>query len=144
MAVKKLDKIEASLDITGLTTSQTVEVPITKPSGIKSMTFDKIDIEVKIEEKASKTFTNLSFNSARCDQVCYGVSGEPTTIDITVEGPKSTIDQLTEHNIIRYCNAEGKGKGYVTGEVRIGFSSINKLGVTYTPSFTTCKLFVGR
>lgn len=107
---QELDKISTirtvAVDITDAKSDVSAQPTLVQPDNVTILGESSVNVIVKIEEKVQRTFDNIPV-TVRNPAENYQYALEQDTVSVTLEGPKSLIEELTAADITVYCDVEG-------------------------------------
>jgi YbbR domain-containing protein len=106
-----IDGVTVNLDEIEEDTSIDVDIPV--PKGVKKVVPEKVTIHIDVEEEVSKTFQDVpikSFGLASQYFLSF-LDPEKGTIDLSVMGAPSIINNMKASDIELYVNASDLGEG---------------------------------
>lgn len=121
-ALDKLTNIEASLDVSGLSSDKTFNgIELVKPSGVRYMSDTTTSITVTLDTETSKEFTGIEIESINL-ATGYTVSAlteNDRAITVIVKGVSSALETLEPSKIKAYIDLSGYGVGTHEVEVKL-------------------------
>lgn len=103
--LKDINYVTAVVDIDGkMSDTTTSGVAIEKPNAVTKMSIKSISVEIKVEQKVTKTITDIpvNFESVPSGLSARLIAGDTTSLKVT--GAKSKIDRLTNSSIKVYID----------------------------------------
>ena len=116
-AIKALSYIEAKINVDGLSSNKTYSVTLTKPSGVRYMTENSTNIDVKLETETSKEFNGIqiAYLNLGNGYTASALSESDRTITVIPKGVTSVLNNLSDKNI----KAEIDLSGYTAGTYNV-------------------------
>ena len=116
-AIKALSYIEAKINVDGLSSNKTYSVTLTKPSGVRYMTENSTNIDVKLETETSKEFNGIqiAYLNLGNGYTASALSESDRTITVIAKGVTSVLNNLSDKNI----KAEIDLSGYTAGTYNV-------------------------
>ena len=118
----KLSSIEASIDVTGLSTDKTFSgITLNKPAGVRYMSDTTTSITVTLDNETTKEFDGIvieSRNLANGYSVA-ALSENDRTIKVIAKGVSSALDSLEASKIKAYIDLSGYTAGTYEVEVKL-------------------------
>lgn len=102
-----LTTVTIPVDVQGLSSTQTVSVPVTRSFGWTKVTPDKVDVTVQVEASATRAFNKVQLQLENIPTGTQVTLGKVTSITVGVTGPKSLVSKLTTSDVIAYVDATG-------------------------------------
>ncbi|NLA33742.1 MAG: hypothetical protein GX861_02625 [Tenericutes bacterium] len=127
------------IDVAGLAENKTFNLNLTKPSGIRALSVDKITVNITLDSVITKEIENITIVTKNVETglKAYAINKENSIITVIVKGSKNVIDKLDESNIIAYVDLSG----YDVGEhdVKVSIDGPDKT-LNYKSKVTTVKI----
>lgn len=101
----KLTNINLPVDVSGLKSTTTLDVPIVPQAGWTHVDPGTVQVTVDIAKSASRTFTKVPLQVLNVPPGLTVTLGKPNTLDIRVSGPAPVISQLQTSDITAYIDA---------------------------------------
>ena len=140
--LSNIDHIDISLDISNVTSDTSLKVEIPKPNGIKSMSSNSTNLELKVTDVSTEPVEysiNLTGINVQDGLVAQPVDEDNGIIVVEVQGAKSVIENISASDITAYVDLKDKEPGEYELEVKVNGS--NPLA-TYIPKKTKVKVKV--
>ncbi len=105
-----LDKINTlqttAVDIAGAKNDITMRPALVPPDGADIVSDTTINVVVKIEPKIRKTLNNVAITIKNpADNFQYAL--DESTVNVTLEGPRSLVEDLTAADVAVFCDVDG-------------------------------------
>lgn len=124
--ISNIDSIDISLDVTNITSDTSAKVDIPKPAGVKSMSANSTNIELKVTDvstEPSEFSINLTGINVTDGLVAQPIDEDNGIIVVEVQGAKSVIDSITANDITAYVDLKDKEPGEYELEVKVNGSN---------------------
>ncbi len=118
----KLTSIEASIDVSGLSTNKTFSgVSLIKPNGVRSLSETTTSVSVTLDTEASKEFTGIKveFRNLANGLVVNALTENDGTINVIANGVESALNELEASKITAYIDLTGYDLGTHEVEVKL-------------------------
>ena len=140
--ISNIDHIDISLDVSNVTSDTSLKVEIPKPNGVKSMSSNSTNLELKVTDVSTEPVEysiNLTGINVADGLVAQPVDEDNGVIVVEVQGAKSVIDSISASDITAYVDLKDKEPGEYELEVHVTGS--NPLA-TYVAKKTKVKVKV--
>lgn len=138
-ALDAITSLPVNIDVAGLSNDKTFTISLTKPTGIRALSVDKITVTMILDTVTSKEINNVTIitKNVGTGLKAYALNKENSTVTVIVKGSKNVIDNLDESSITAYVDLSG----YVAGEydVKVNVTGLDET-ITYKPKVTTVKI----
>lgn len=109
---KKKYILTDTIDVVGRIRSFRIRVPLKYSSQYSVDSKELIDVFVPLKQQAhKKTFEGVSINVLNANLSSYYVTIEPSTLALTLKGPKELIEGLDKNKILAYVNVTKLTRG---------------------------------
>ncbi len=95
------------IDVTGLNASKVERVKVPLTPGVTNASPQKVSVSIDVQPAASKLFTQVPIRIKNIPPGGQVTLTGPSTVDLTVTGPKNIVDALTPSAISVYIDASG-------------------------------------
>ena len=102
-ALEKIDTVYAELDLSTITSNTTLMQPITVPAGVTSSSIAVVNIKVVLDSAVNKVIEGVPLNYINNDGG-YGAVADSLTVNVTLTGTSSTLEEITSDNINAYVD----------------------------------------
>lgn len=128
--LEMIDAFYVDLDATGITKNTTVSTALNVPSGANSISVTKVNMEVTVGEKASKTVDGckLMWVNNNTNYKFSPTNANDATLSVVVTGTQNNLDKIKADDITVNINLAGIKPG--TQEIEVDIVGNNQL-LTY-------------
>lgn len=124
--IDQLSYIEASIDISALSSDKTFNVNLTKPNGVRYMSESSAKVTVTIDAETSKTFEGIYIESInKADGYKLITDSDISTVDkkittdVIVKGEAKALENLDPTQIKAYVDLSGYTEGQYELEIKV-------------------------
>ena len=113
--------IPVKIDVNNLSSNQTFNVNLSKPTGIKDLSIPQVEVKVTIASEVEKTVKDVPISTINLGKG-YTVRAASETdrfVDVTVKGTSKNLSGITPENIRATVDLKGLEAGRHTVEVKI-------------------------
>lgn len=120
-ALEKIDAITAKIDINGEKSNKKYTVSLVKPTGVRSMSVEKVDVSMVVDDITSKEIKNVKINTVNLGSglKVQASSESDSSITVIVSGSESVIKNLDANSINAYVDLNGLSQGEHEVEIKI-------------------------
>ncbi len=96
-----IDAVYIDLDISSITKDMSYSTTINTPSGVTNMSVNKVNMEITVGERVTKTIKDVKlswYNNTQGFKVKV-VNDSDATMDVVITGTKSNVEQVTADDI---------------------------------------------
>lgn len=131
--------VSVNIDASTLTKDTKIVQPIALPNGASSSDITKVNLDIKLGEKASTTVAKVPITYQNHNgSLSLKVANNQTTVDVIVAGTKDNIETISANDINVYFDLKGLKAGTHDLPLQIGKSS--NPYVTYSLSQKTIRV----
>lgn len=136
-----INSIPVKINVNGLSKNTEFNVNISKPSGVKEMSFSSVVVKVSLSDMSEKKVSGVSIETKnlRNGLVAQAASQGDSMIDVIVKGTTTNLKQVTSDNIKAVVDLSGLDVG--THEVDVTVTG-DDVKLTYTPQKTKVKIVI--
>lgn len=112
--LNEIEKVEtASLDLSKLTETETVNLNIQVPRGTERIEHESIDVTVTLNKEETKTFEQvpIQLNNIEAELIGEILEPEEGEISVTLKGTKAQLDGILLSDIQAFVDAQGLAVG---------------------------------
>ena len=124
--LSNIDSIDISLDVSNITSDTSMKVEIPKPNGVKSMSLNSTNIELKVTDVSTEPVEfpiNITGINVGDGLVAQPIDEDNGIIVVEVQGAKSVIDSITASDITAYVDLKDKEPGEYEVDVKVNGSN---------------------
>ena len=113
--------VKVGLDLSAVKKTGNIEVSIPVPKGVVSVSPQKLTVLVTVEKKVEKVFKNIKIqvDDLSSDYSIEFLQPQKGTVDVTVVGAPTVVNNLESKDIVVYFSVIGKGTGTHQSELKI-------------------------
>ncbi len=113
--------VKVGLDLSAVKKTGNIEVSIPVPKGVVSVSPQKLTVLVTVEKKVEKVFKNIKIqvDDLSSDYSIEFLQPQKGTVDVTVVGAPTVVNNLKSKDIVVYFSVIGKGTGTHQSELKI-------------------------
>lgn len=139
--LNNLNYIPVEIDVNGLKTDKEYSETIKKPTGIRAMSVNTINIKVTLEPEATREIADVRIKSENLANglVVNAASQDDIMIPVIVKGVESVINSIDASSITASIDLSGLGEGEHEVEVKV---TGNDERVNYTPKTKKVKIII--
>ena len=139
--LESLNYIPIEIDVEGLKDSKEYSETIKKPTGVRALSSNTINIKVTLEEEATREITDVRINSINLASglVVNAASQNDIMIPVIVKGVSSVIEGIDASSIAATIDLSGYGEG--EHEVDVVVTGTDER-VSYTPKTKKVKIII--
>lgn len=135
--------IDILVDISKLTNNYTASVEIPKPTGIKKLSINKIDVNIKITDSGEPVTMTLKIDALNTPTgfTAGAATADDVEVLVDIKGAKNIISGLRETEIQAYVDLSGyTSAGTYDVPIQIKANTANARLATYVPKKATVKI----
>jgi len=142
-ALEKLNYIPIEIDVEGLKSNKDYSETIKKPSGVRHISTNTINIKVKLEKEVTKEIEGVGVSPKNLGSglAAVTVGEESNKITVIVKGVESVLNTLDSTSISAYLDLANYGEGTHEVDVVVEGSDVR---VSYTPKTKKVKLIISK
>lgn len=105
--------IPVYVDVSDLSEDKKYSITIKKPSGVRAMSADSVNVTVSLGNETTKEFNNiyLEYENLANGLVVQAVEQNSTTVTVSVKGVQNVLSNMDATTIKAYVDLEGLGVG---------------------------------
>lgn len=141
--LEKLNFIPVEIDVKGLKNSKDYAETIQKPTGIRYISTNTININVKLEKEVTKEITGIRINPKNLSDglVVNAAREEDITIPVIVKGVESVLNGIDPSSVNAYIDLSGYEVGTHEVDVVVEGSDVK---VNYAPKTKKVKIIISK
>jgi len=142
-ALEKLNYIPIEIDVEGLKSNKDYSETIKKPSGVRHISTNTINVKVKLEKEVTKEIEGVGVSPKNLGSglAAVTVGEESNKITVIVKGVESVLNTLDSTSISAYLDLANYGEGTHEVDVVVEGSDVR---VSYTPKTKKVKLIISK
>lgn len=124
--INDIDSIDIEVDVSNLVSDTNLKVEIPKPSGVKAMSVNSTNLDLKVTDVSShpaEFSVNLTGINVADGLVAQPVNEDNGVIVVEVQGAKSVIDNISASDIVAYVDLKGYTEGEYEVDVKVNGSN---------------------
>lgn len=139
----KLNYIPVEIDVDGLKENKEYSETIKKPTGVRSISTNTINIKVTLEKEVSKEITGIRINPKNLGDglVVNAASEEDITIPVIIKGVESVLETIDASSISAYIDLKDYTEGTHEVDVVVEGSDVR---VSYAPKTKKVKVIISK
>lgn len=136
--------IDIEIDASKLTSDyhETIEIP--KPTGIKKLEFNKVDVDVTVTDVADPVVLTIKIDALNVPDgyTASAVSADDSQVLVEIKGASNIVDMLTNADIQAYVDLSNcdTSKNICTPNIKVKANTANARLATLTPKKSTVNI----
>lgn len=139
----EMEYLPIEIDVSGLNQNKDYDVIISKPSGIRDLSVEKVNVSINVGEEITKEIGDVSIETINLSDeykaVAVGANSSKTSV--VVKGTQNIIEGIDESMLKAQVDLEGYSEGEYEVSVIVSGEE-NK--ATYTPKTTKIKVKISK
>ena len=142
-ALEKLSSIKVKIDVNELKANKQITKTIKKPSGIRELSSNTININIKLGDEVTTEISGvkLGYTNLGENYVVQATDTSSTEITVILKGVKSVVDSITASSIDAYVDLKDLQEGEHKVEVKVKGSDSK---VKYEPKVTNATIKISQ
>ena len=142
-ALEKLNYLSVEVNVDGLKSNKEYSETIKKPSGVRFISTNTINVKVKLEKEVTKEVNDIGVSPKNLAPglAAVTVGEESNRIPVIVKGVESVLNNIDPTSISAYVDLSGYGEGTHEVDVIVEGSDVR---VSYTPKTKKVKLIISK
>ena len=142
-ALEKLNYLPVEIDVDGLKSNKEYSETIKKPSGIRKVSVNTINVKVKLEKEITKEIHDIGVSPKNLGSglAAVTVGEESNKISVIVKGVESVLNNIDPTSISAYVDLANYGEGTHEVDVVVVGSDVR---VSYAPKTKKVKLIISK
>lgn len=135
--------IDIVVDVSKLTSDYSTTVEIPKPSGVKKMSINKVDVDIVVTNSAEPVTMTLKIDALNVPEgfTAGAYSADDAEVLVSVMGAENIIKNLNETEVQAYVDLSGyKTAGTYDVEIKINPNTVNARLATFVAKKSTVKI----
>lgn len=124
--INDISYIPVKVDVNQLTENKEYKMELSKPTGVKTMSVNNVNVTINVDSVATKDIENVTINGINVGENLKATasSKEDGNITVTIKGVQSVIENITKDDIVAYVDLSGLGVGTHNVDVQIEQSDV--------------------
>lgn len=124
--LENINYVEVEIDTSGLNADRDYKADLKKPTGVKTMSINNINITVKVADSTDREIQDVNIQYRNLDEKysVQGLSSEDVQVVVGLKGVKEVIDTITVEDVTAYLDLSGLGVGEHEVEVKVEGSDL--------------------
>lgn len=137
--LQNISYVPINIDVNQLSQNKEYKMELSKPTGVKTMSINNINVTVNVDSVATKDIDGVTINGINVGEglKATATSKEEGNITVTIKGVNSVIENISSDDIIAYVDLKGLGVGTHNVQVQIEQSDVK---VEYVPKKATVSI----
>lgn len=122
-----IEYLPVEVDVNNLSEDKEYKLELIKPTGVKMISINNVNVNVKLSEEASRDIADVQIEYLNLDEDKYNLqalSKEDRTITVNIKGVKSVIDEITADDIKASIDLSGYKAGTYEVDVVVSGSDV--------------------
>lgn len=118
--LSSINSLDVAVDVSNLTDDSSYKVTLKKPSGVKSISDDSIEVKISITDASSEPIKfSIPLTGINVGEglIAQPIDNENGFITVEVQGASSVLSSIKESDITAYVDLEGEDEGRYTKKV---------------------------
>lgn len=128
--LSSINNIDVNVDITNIKENTTIKAEIKKPTGIKSISSNYVDVDIEVTDSSTEPIKfeiALSNENVGEGLIANPIDKENGFIIVEVQGASSVLSSIDKSDITVYVDLEGLTEGTYTKEIKV--KGLNPLAI---------------
>jgi len=128
--LNSINNIDVNVDITNIKENTTIKAEIKKPTGIKSISSNYVDVDIEVTDSSTEPIKfeiALSNENVGEGLIANPIDKENGFIIVEVQGASSVLSSIDKSDITVYVDLEGLTEGTYTKEIKV--KGLNPLAI---------------